>query len=144
MGEEHPVILLVEDSDSDALLIEQAFRKARVLNRLLRVPNAREAMMYLEGKAGFGDRDQFPMPLFVLMDLMLPDVTGYELLRWIRSRTEWSMLPIVVVTGSEYPEEENATNFLGANAFFRKNLRLENLIQMVRSVGASWALRTNS
>ncbi len=143
MRSEDSLILLVEDSDSDALLIEQTFRKARVANRLMRVPSARDAIHYLEGKTIFNNRHEYPLPLFVLLDLKLPDITGYELLRWIRSRPESSKLPVVVVTGSEYPEESEVAGALGADAFFRKHLRFEQLIEMVHSIGATWSLRTS-
>ena len=137
-----PVILLVEDSESDTLLMEQAFRKARIANRLMRVPSAREAIDYLEGRAAYSDREEFPLPIFILLDLSLPDATGYELLRWIRTKPEIRHLPVVVVTGSEYPEEREVAGEMGADAFFRKHPRFEKLIQMVSDIGASWSLRT--
>lgn len=144
MHPEPPLILLVEDSDSDALLMEQAFRKARVANRLMRVPSARDAIDYLEGRATYIDRGEFPLPVFVMLDLELPDITGFELLRWIRAKPEIQELPVVVVTGSEYPEEGEVAGELGANAFFRKHLHFEQLVQMVSAIGASWSLRMSS
>jgi CheY-like chemotaxis protein len=143
MGE-RTVILLVEDSDSDALLIEQAFRKSRVLNEIRRVSTGLEAVHYINGHHGYGDRIHFPFPAMILLDLMLPDMSGYELLRWIQNDPIARTTPVAIVTGSRNPGDAAATRSLGACAFFEKNLHFENLIELVRSSGASWALTTRA
>lgn len=138
MHDEGPVILLVEDSDSDALLIEQAFRKARILNKIIRLSAGMPAISYLEAKEARKES-----PVFVLLDLSLPDLSGYEILRWIRSHPASRELPAVIVTGSDHPEERATSFALGANAFFRKTLNFEDLIALVRSVGGCWRLQTS-
>ena len=144
MGLENPVILLVEDCDSDALLIEQAFRKARVLNPIFRVSNGADAVAYLRHQRQFADQRSYPDPVFLLLDLRLPDISGYELLRWIRRTPAGKELPVVMVTEQGGEGEEEAAIAAGANAFFRKQIEFSSLVEMVRSIGAYWNLRTAS
>ena len=140
MARQIPKILLVEDSDSDALLIEQAFRKAGVANAFVRVGNGQAALHFL---AQTSDQEECEArPLFVLLDLKLPDVSGYDLLRWIREQNDFSDLPVVVVTGSEVPDEQTRSQLAGATAFYRKHLSFEKLVDLVRSTGTYWSLVT--
>jgi two-component system response regulator len=136
MGLHTPEILLVEDCDSDALLIEQAFRKAGVANRLLRARSASAARSLL--------CPDWPArrPVFVLLDLKLPDLSGYELLKWMRAEETLAGVPVVVVTGSENPEEEARSERAGADGFYRKHLSFEKLVQLVQETGATWSLVT--
>jgi CheY-like chemotaxis protein len=132
-----PAILLVEDCDTDAYLIEQAFRKAGIANRFVRVCGASAALTHLNG-AALGARAKGLV--FVLLDLKMPDESGYEVLRWIRNHTEYHALPVVIVTGSEFPEEEAKSRQAGATAFYRKHLSFDSLVQLVCSTGAFWSL----
>lgn len=129
-------ILLVEDSEPDAMLIEHAFRKARVQNPFVRCLTAREAKTFLSGAA--------KPPVFVLLDLNLPDDSGHEVLRWVRKESREPDLPVVVVTGLEHESEREKANALGATAFFSKTLNFEDLVHLVRSVGAHWILHTGN
>jgi CheY-like chemotaxis protein len=140
MDTEVPKILLVEDSDSDALLIERAFRKAGVANGLVRMSNGVAAKDYLQTVAS--SDVNYDTPLFVLLDLKLPGLSGHELLRWIRSEDALRNLPVVIVTGSERPEEQSAVELAGATAFYRKQLSFDKLVDLIHSTGAYWSLQT--
>jgi CheY-like chemotaxis protein len=140
MDTEVPKILLVEDSDSDALLIERAFRKAGVANGLIRMSNGVAAKDYLQTVAS--SDVNYDTPLFVLLDLKLPGLSGHELLRWIRSEDALRNLPVVIVTGSERPEEQSAVELAGATAFYRKQLSFDKLVDLIHSTGAYWSLQT--
>jgi len=75
---------LAEDREDDILLIRRAFEKAGILNPLFIVRDGEKAMSYLEGKDRFSNREQFPLPGLLLLDLKMPKVDGFEVLSWLR------------------------------------------------------------
>lgn len=135
-------ILLVEDAESDAVLIREAFRKARIANPIVRVASGEEALSYLEGRGAFGDRVKHPVPEIVLLDLGLPGLNGLGVLKQMKADGRFRQIPVVVVTGSERPEAETDAASSGASAFFRKALRFEDLLELVRRIGGQWGLGT--
>jgi CheY-like chemotaxis protein len=134
------VILLAEDLESDALLVEHAFRKAHIQNPIVTVRNGREAVSYLRGEGAFNDRSKFPLPIFVLADITMPEMSGFELLDWIRKDPKFRQLPVIVITSSQNPVDKEKSHTLGATEFFVKGLKLEDLAKLVHAVGASWLL----
>jgi CheY-like chemotaxis protein len=76
-------ILLVEDDQNDILLLQLAFQKAGIKNKVVVVENGEQALDYLCGRGVFGDRERFPIPRLILLDLSLPLVTGLEVLQWV-------------------------------------------------------------
>ena len=137
-------ILLIEDAESDAVLIREAFRKARIANPIHLVTSGAQAISYLEGSGAFNDRTLHPMPDIVLLDLGLPDMTGIALLKQIKANGQLTNIPVVIVTGSEHPSAEAEAEASGASAFFRKALKFEDLMEVVRRIGGRWGLLTPS
>src|SRR3954471_10458675 len=100
-----PVILLLEDSENDALLLQHAFKKAGLANPLQVVQDGVDAMSYLLGLGTFADREKHPRPNILLIDLSLPRLNGMKLLAWLRTQPELQHLMIVVLTGSAQKEQ---------------------------------------
>ena len=85
--------MLVEDSEGEALLVKQRLAEAGFAEPLYHVASAVSALQYLQGEGAFKDRDQFPIPEILLLDLNMPDVDGFQLQAGsARSRTSrrWS------------------------------------------------------
>jgi len=78
------VILLAEDREDDVLLIQRAFERARITTTLHVVRDGEEAIAYLSGSGKYSNRDEYPLPWLVLMDLKMPRVDGFEVLKWVR------------------------------------------------------------
>ena len=78
-------ILLVEDNRMDVELTLDAFREARLLNAIHVAPNGQDALDYLFGEGKYTDRSAHPLPSLVLLDLKLPGIDGFEVLRRIKS-----------------------------------------------------------
>src|SRR5947208_2771680 len=114
---ERQVILLVEDSEDDVLIIRKAFRSAGIPNPLHVVRDGEGAIAYLAGEGRFSVRDEYPLPALILLDLKLPGMDGFEILRWIRQSPGLSSLRVVVLTSSENIRDVNAAYALGANSF---------------------------
>ncbi|MGV3773508.1 MAG: response regulator [Verrucomicrobiales bacterium] len=141
MNSTDPVILLVEDAEADALFILNAFRKAHITNRIEVVNRAEDAMAYINGEGPYADRARYPNPIFLLLDLTLPGISGLSLLEWVRKDSLHPSLPIIVVSGSPSEETRLQCERLGANDYFAKALKMEDMPRLVKSVGGSWAFQ---
>ena len=131
-------ILLVEDSPDDALLIQRAFRKANLANPVELVRDGEDAVAYLSGAAPYEDRERFPLPVFMLLDLKLPRRSGLEVLAWVREQPALRRLPVVVLTSSRESVDVNRAYDLGVNSYLTKPVGFEALIEMVKNVNLYW------
>src|SRR5689334_9965802 len=95
------VILVAEDNDDDILLIRRAFKKANLVNPLHIVRDGEEAISYLTGEGRYGNRDEYPLPDLMLLDIKMPRKNGFEVLQWIRNEPRLACLRIVMLTNSE-------------------------------------------
>ena len=120
------LILLVEDNENDVLLTRLAFAKAGVANPHQVVGSAEEAMDYFRGEGRYADRTQFPIPVVALLDLSLPGISGFELIKWIRTQPELGAVLVAVLTGSTEEKDAEHARQLGANSFFTKPLETPN------------------
>jgi len=132
------LILLVEDREDHALLIRRGLRKGPPIELLRVVTSGEEAIEYLGGTGPYSDRNEFPLPAVVLLDLDLPGISGFDVLRWIRKQTELKSLWVVVITCSELEQNASLASILGANSFIVKPRDLDSLIQMVETSLPYW------
>src|SRR5580698_8628051 len=113
-------ILLAEDFEADALIVQRLLKKAGVANPILVVPDGGEAIAYLNNDGPFRDRQKFPLPAVLLLDLKLPNKTGFEVLEWCRTQPHLKDLFIVVLSGHYELREVNQAYQLGARSFLTK------------------------
>ena len=125
-------ILLVDDSENDLILMSLAFKKAQFDCPLQMVYDGEEAIAYLEGDGNYGDRDKYPLPDLVLLDLNMPKKNGFEVLTWVRAQPALKRLPIMILTASIRTEDVELAYDLGANSFLVKPAAIEDLIAMLR------------
>ena len=125
-------ILLVDDSENDRLLMRAAFKKAGFVIPLQEVHNGEEAIGYLKGAGSYGDREQFPLPTVMLMDLNMPMKNGFDVLTWVRAQSGLKRMSIIVLTASMRAEDIERAFDLGANAFLVKPGNLDALTAMIR------------
>jgi len=118
----HPTILIAEDSESDQVLIELGFEKAKFPFSVHFVPDGVCATDYLQGRGRYSNRAEFPAPIVLLTDLKMPRMNGLELLAWIREHETWHHLPVIVITGSNQAEDLRQAMELGANSYVVKDL----------------------
>ena len=132
------LILLVEDRDDDILLIRKAFERTSTNNPLQVVRDGEEAISYLAGEGKFSNRAEYPLPWLILLDLKMPRVDGFEVLKWIRKQPGFSSLIVVVLTSSEQIRDVNRAYQLGANSFMVKPLDFQNIVEMSRVIQQYW------
>ena len=130
-------ILLVEDEENDVFFMEEAMKKAGILNPIRVASDGREAINYFKGAGKFANREEFPLPCFVMLDLKLPYVMGLDVLKWIRQQPE--VPAIVVILSSSKEEDDIATAYrLGANGYLVKPPDLDKLMDMAKSIKDFW------
>src|SRR5205823_4353145 len=112
-------ILQVEDDPNDVILLQHALKNVGVKNPIQVANDGREAIDYLQGAGKFGDREQFPLPCLVLLDLKLPYVMGLDVLKWIRQQIGMELVVVVLTASAEHADIKAAYR-LGANAFLTK------------------------
>src|SRR3954451_11936983 len=100
--------------------MQHAMRRAGFVNPLQVAMDGQRAMDYLGGSGEFSDRETFPMPCLVLLDLKLPRVSGFEVLEWIRANTELSRLPVVVLSRSHLIQDMDLAREKRANSYLVK------------------------
>ena len=131
-----PLIFIVEDEPGHAVLIDAVLDASLDQAKTHRVVTGWEARVYLAGESPYEDRHRNPLPTLIVLDLGLPDGTGYEsgfeLLAWLAEREDLSQIPAIVFTASEDPEHERRAYALGARRFLRKDEDYELLTQAVK------------
>lgn len=131
-------VLLVEDTEDDVFFLKRALKEAEIHNPLQTVPDGQQALDYLEGKGPFADREKYPIPFLVLLDLKLPYVMGLDVLKWIRQRPQFEKMLIVVLTSSQQDSDIEATYRLGGNFFLIKPPNGQKLLELVKRLEGSW------
>jgi CheY-like chemotaxis protein len=132
-------ILLAEDDPNDVLLIQRAFQKAGLEEILKVVRDGEEAIEYLSGHDAYADRERFPLPFLVLLDLKMPGTNGFEVLRWVRSEREFKRLLVVVLTSSNLQEDVDRAYDLGANSYLVKPVEFAEMVNMIQRFEAYWS-----
>jgi len=122
-----PPILLVEDNPDDVILIQCALEDAGIANPLHVVEDGEKAMAYLSGEGEYGDRDVYPLPRVIFLDLNLPGKSGHDVLEWMAGQESLDGIVRVVITGSDEPADLKRAYERGANSYFRKPLTIEQL-----------------
>ncbi|HYV28568.1 MAG TPA: response regulator, partial [Candidatus Eisenbacteria bacterium] len=102
IAKEKYLILMVDDSEDDCLFLKMAIDKAERLRFIGSVSDGEELLAYLSGKNDYGDRQRFPLPDLLLLDLKMPRKDGFEVLKWLQSQPFEGMI-VVVLSASERP-----------------------------------------
>jgi two-component system, response regulator len=132
------IILLVEDDDLDAELASRAFQRAKVTNALVRVRDGVEALDYLFARGKYGARDVHDLPVFVLLDLNIPKISGLKVLKAIREDKSTWHLPVIVLTSSfeERDRLDAYRNF--ANSYIVKPLDYDQFVAGAAQLSLYW------
>jgi two-component system response regulator len=131
-------ILIADDDPDFVLLMKAAFEEARADNPIHVVEDSAQALKYLRNEPPYQDRAAFPIPGLIVLDLRLPPHDGIPLLRWIREQPWLDGLPVVILTGSEFPNQEEAALRTGANAYFIKPFQFTKLVALAHQLRDIW------
>lgn len=130
------VILMADDDDDDYLLTKKALKESKLLNTLIRVADGEELLDYLNGRGKY--EGVAVRPGVILLDLNMPRKDGREALKEIKSNPKLHDIPVVIFTTSKAEEDIYRSYQLGSNSFITKPVTFENLISVMKTLGAYW------
>lgn len=131
-------ILMAEDDEDDRLLAQDAFEESCLANPLFFVEDGEELLDYLYHRGRYADREKFPLPGLMLLDLNMPRKDGREALKEIKSDANLRHIPIVILTTSKAEEDILRSYSLGVNSFIVKPVTFEQLVEVIKYIGHYW------
>lgn len=131
---EEVIILIAEDDDGHAELIDENLREAGLLNPRIRFRDGEEAWSFFEGKRP-GERMEKGRPYLLLLDIRMPRMDGLELLRKIKKSKELETLPIIVLTTTDDPREIEECYREGCNFYITKPIDFGRFTETLKRLG---------
>ncbi|HHE64592.1 MAG TPA: response regulator [Bacteroidetes bacterium] len=131
-------IVLIEDNPNDAELAIKALRKGGAVGEIHVLNDGAAALEYFFGMGKFKGRQTKILPSLVLLDLMIPKVSGFEVLELIRANKHTRYIPVVVFSSSSVDEDIEKAYRLGANAFIVKPIDFKAYSELMKSVAQFW------
>lgn len=137
-------ILLVEDNPDDRELMKLAFAQGEIPHNLIVVSDGIKALDYLQRQADRDDslasseRSLTSMPALILLDLNLPKINGIEVLRRIRANPQTKILPVVIISSSNEPQDLIDSYINGCNSYIRKPIHFTQLQNFVKEISTYW------
>ncbi len=128
-------LLLVEDSQPDVRLTQEALREAKVKNRLWVVEDGVEALAFLRKEPPYADA---PRPDLILLDLNLPRMDGRQVLEAIKADASLKCIPVVILTTSKSEEDVLRAYQLHANCYITKPVDFNRFMEVVRTIEDFW------
>ena len=133
-GVEPVVIVMIEDDEGHARLIEKNIRRAGVTNEIVPFANGSKALSWLLGEDGTGSLHE-GKSILVLLDLNLPDMTGMDILAKLRGSRHLKRLMVIVLTTTDDPVEVHRCYDLGANVYVAKPMQYEKFVNAIQQLG---------
>jgi CheY-like chemotaxis protein len=128
------IVLIAEDDDGHATLIEKNLRRAGLLNEIIRFKDGQETLDFLFEK-GKGSHRKHDMAYLLLLDIRMPKVDGVEVLRQVKAEKGLRKLPIIMITTTDDPREVELCHELGCSNYITKPIDYDNFMEAVRQLG---------
>ena len=128
------VIVMIEDDEGHARLIERNIRRAGVNNEIMKFANGTDGLAYLLGEDGSGEVSA-ARSLLVLLDLNLPDMTGVDILAQVKSNPHLRRSPVIILTTTDDQREIQRCYDLGAKVYITKPVNYESFANAIRQLG---------
>ncbi|MFZ5691746.1 MAG: response regulator [Pseudomonadota bacterium] len=131
---EHVTIIMIEDDEGHARLIERNIRRAGVNNEIVPFRSGTDAVRFLFGPDGTGGVSS-GRALLILLDLNLPDMSGVDILKRVKENEHLKLTPVVVLTTTDDEREIKRCYDLGANVYITKPVNYESFANAIRQLG---------
>jgi CheY-like chemotaxis protein len=132
-------VLMVDDSQDDQFLLEMAFRKSGVAHTFYALPSGDAAVQCLKGEGRFADRQLFPIPDILILDINMPGCySGLDVLRWLRKHPDCAIIPVIVFSSSDLATDVKQAYQFGANAYVCKPSGHSDLVELVKIAFQFW------
>jgi CheY-like chemotaxis protein len=130
--------MLVDDDPQDRALAREALSEAGLAGELRMARDGAEALDYLHRRGRFSEPDAAPRPAIILLDLNMPRMDGFEVLREIKADPSLRRIPVIVLTTSQAEEDIARSYELGVSSFITKPVMFEALVESMRALGRYW------
>lgn len=138
MSEKFHPILAAEDEESDRMLLQLAFQKAKLPFPLVVVRDGQEAVDYLMGKGPSPERSAHAQPALIILDLKMPRMSGFDVLAWLAAQPDFKEIPAVVLSSSADEADIRKARQLGALEYFVKPHSFDGLIKTAHQIHGRW------
>jgi len=128
------VILLAEDDDGHATLVQRVLKRAGIANDLVHVTDGQEALDYLHRKGRYSARE-INRPLLLVLDINMPRLDGVEALRQIKQNSATAAIPVVMLTTTDDPREVDGCYKLGCSVYVTKPVEYDAFVEAVKRLG---------
>lgn len=132
------MILLIEDNQTDIGLARRAFEKCNIHNELIVMEDGQDALDFLFGNNSRAGAVDGELPRLILLDLKMPRIGGFDVLRRIRGDVRTSRIPVVILTSSGEEEDVAAAFDLGANSYIRKPVDFKKFSEAIQNISFYW------
>ena len=134
MAAEPILIVLVEDDDGHANLVERNLKRAGVANGVLRLKDGQEAIDFVQGKGDYSGRTT-SQPMLLLLDIKMPRVDGMEVLRQLKADPRTALIPVIMLTTTDDPREIQRCYELGCSVYITKPVDYQAFVEAINRLG---------
>jgi CheY-like chemotaxis protein len=138
MMQKSALILLVDDSNLDVELTLDAFREANLSNKIEVANDGQQAIDYLLGNNKYSDRESYPLPDLILLDLKMPGIDGFDVLERVKTTPMVKRIPVIILTSSKEQGDRALSYDIGANSYLVKPVSFNGFIDVVRQIENYW------
>lgn len=133
-------VLLVEDNKIDVMMVKRVWKINKITNPLFVVSSCNECLDYLRNQGKYKDREEFPRPGIILMDIQMTGMDGIECLKIIKQDPNLKIIPVIMLTLSQDEKNIIRSYQFGCNTFIQKSLDFDKFAETVRQILLYWNL----
>jgi two-component system response regulator len=132
-------VLMADDSEEDRFFVQRALSASGVGTFFQGVSDGQEAIDYLEAKGPFANRKDYPFPNILLLDLKMPRLGGFDVLKWLDAHPECKVIPTIIFSSSGMESDVHRAYVLGANAYIEKPTSADDLTNLIQLTYKFWS-----
>jgi len=133
-------ILLVDDNEADVKIALRAFAKANLKNNIYVVNDGVGALDFIYHKGKYQDKEKFPRPDLILLDIKMPRLDGFDVLKTLKNDLEYNFIPIIMFTSSKDDKDIAKSYRYGAASFIQKPVNYEDFVKIVEGFNFYWSI----
>ena len=127
-------ILIIDDDPDDANLIRLTVLGLHPNASVQTITSGLDLKAYLEGRGRYADREVFPYPGLILLDLRMPEMDGFEVMAWLKSQLLHAAIPVIVISAFDQQANIRKAYQLGARTFLSKPIHAESIRDAIRAL----------
>jgi CheY-like chemotaxis protein len=128
------IILMAEDDEGHAFLVQQNLAEAGIANEIIHVLDGQEALDFIRAQGAYANRTRNG-PLLLLLDINMPRVDGVEVLRQLKSDPAYAQIPVIMLTTTDDPREVRRCYDLGCSSYVTKPVDYDKFVEAIRRLG---------